>query len=154
MIQVEHSIQIGRSRKEVFDFLTNVENLPRWQASLVQSVPISDGPVGAGFQFEETIHVMMRRIRAICTVTEVKANERFAFEMRSNGPLDCDARFELQPVASGTRLTLTGTLRLKGSWRLLQPVVAGELRKETLAELMAMKNLLEAPQPAMAQAAV
>jgi uncharacterized protein YndB with AHSA1/START domain len=154
MIHIEHSIQIGRSRSEVFDFLTNVENLPRWQANLVQSVPISDGPARVGFQFEETIHVMMRRIRAVCTVTEIKANERFAFEMRSNGPLDCDAHFELQPVANGTRLTLIGTARLRGVWRLLQPIVAGELRKETLAELMAMKALLEVPQTAVAPACI
>ena len=154
MIHIEHSIQIGRARAEVFDFLTNVENLPRWQGNLVQSVPISDGPVRAGFQFEETIHVMMRKIRALCTVTEIRANEHFAFEMRSSGPLDCDARFELQPVSGGTRLTLIGYASLKGVWRLLKPMVAAELRKESLAELMVLKALLEAPQPAVAQPAI
>ena len=151
MIRIEHSISVNRPRGEVFDFLTDVENLPKWQANLVQSVPISDGAVRAGFQFEETINVMMRKIRAVCTVTEIKPHERFAFEMRSDGPLDCDARFELQPVTGGTRLTLIGTARLKGIWRLLKPVVAAELRKETLVELMAMKDLLEAPQPALSR---
>lgn len=151
MIHIEHSISINKPRGEVFDFLTNVENLPRWQANIVHSTPISDGPVRVGFQFEETINVMMRKIRAVCTVTEVRANERFAFEMRSNGPLDCDARFELQPVANGTRLTLIGTARLKGIWRLLKPMVAAELRKETLVELMAMRGLLEEPQPVLSR---
>jgi len=151
MIHIEHSISINRPRGEVFDFLTDVENLPKWQANLVQSVPLSEGPVRAGFQFEETINVMSRKIRAVCTVTEVRAPERFAFEMRSNGPLDCDARFELQPVANGTRLTLIGTARFKGVWRLLKPMVAAELRKETLVELTAMKNLLEAPEPVLSR---
>ena len=151
MIHIEHSISINKPRGEVFDFLTDVENLPRWQANLVKSVPLSDGSVRTGFQFEETINVMMRRIRAVCTVTEVKASERFSFEMRSNGPLDCDARFELQPIANGTRLTLVGTARLKGIWRLLKPMVAAELRKETLVELMAMKGLLEEPRPVLSR---
>jgi hypothetical protein len=74
--------------------------------------------------------------------------------MRSNGPIDCDARFELETVANGTRLTLIGTARLKGVWRPLRPMVASELRKETFVELVAMKDLLEAPQAAFAQPAV
>ena len=60
------------------------------------------------------------KMRAVCTVTDIKTNERFGFSMKSNGPIDCDARFDLQPVAGGTRLTMNGAARLKGIWRLLQ----------------------------------
>jgi hypothetical protein len=63
--------------------------------------------------------------------------------MRSNGPLDCDAHFELQPAASGTRLTLSGTLRIKGFWRLLEPFLARDIKKETREEMEALLRLLE-----------
>jgi uncharacterized protein YndB with AHSA1/START domain len=144
MIHIEHSVQINRPREEVFDFLTDVENIPRWQSNVIRSVPITSGAVRTGFQFEETIKVLMRGVRAVCTVTEVEVNERLAFEMRSNGPIDCDAYFKLQSEGDATRLTLVGVARLKGVWRLLQPMVGAELRKETLGELMVLKGLLDA----------
>jgi uncharacterized protein YndB with AHSA1/START domain len=144
MIRIKNSTQIGRPRDEVFDFLTSIDNLPKWQGNVVHAASLSDGPVRIGFQFEQTIKMGPRKMRAVCTITDIKANERFGFSMKSSGPVDCDARFELQPVVGGTRLTMNGVARLKGLWRLLQPIVGGELRKETRAELATMKLLLEA----------
>src|SRR5688572_16540999 len=144
MIRIENSTQIGRPRDEVFDFLTNIDNLPKWQGNVIQAASLSDGAVRIGFQFEQTIKMGPRTMRALCTVTDIKTNERFGFTMQSDGPIDCDARFDLQPVVGGTRLTLNGVARLKGIWRLLQPILSGELRKETRAEIATLRLLLEA----------
>ena len=67
--------------------------------------------------------------------------------MKSTGPVDCDAHFDLQPVPGGTRLTLNGEARLKGFWRLLRPMLATGLRRETKKELETLKRLLEAEVP-------
>ena len=144
MIRIESSIQVSRPRDRVFDFLTDVDNLPKWQSGVIQSKRLTQGPVRVGFQYEETAKVGLWNLHAVCTVTDMKANERFSFLAESSGPLDYDGRFDLQPVAGGTRLTLSGTARLKGFWRLLQPVLAGDLRKETRTELATIKLLLEA----------
>ena len=144
MIRIETSIQIDQPRDRVFDFLTDVESLPKWQSGVIQSNALSDGPVRVGYQFEETAKVGPWKLHNVCTVTDLKANERFAFEAKSSGPLDYEGSFELQPVAGGTRLTLRGAARLKRFWRLLQPVLAGDLRKETRAEMETMQRLLEA----------
>jgi len=144
MIHIDSSTQISRPRDEVFDFITNVDNLPKWQSGVVQSKRLSDGAVRVGFQYEEIVKVGPWRLNAVCTVTDVKANERFAFVAKSRGPLDYDGRFDLQPVSGGTRLTISGVARLKGIWRLMQPVLAGDLQKETRTELATIKLLLEA----------
>ena len=144
MIRIESSTQVSRPRDQVFDFLTDVDNLPKWQSGVVQSKRLTEGPVRVGFQYEETAKVAFWNLHAVCTVTDIKANERFSFVGKSSGPLDYDGRFDLQPVAGGTRLTLSGTARLKGIWRLLQPLLASDLRKETRTELATIKLLLEA----------
>ena len=144
MIHIELSTQISQPRDRVFDFLTDIDTLPKWQTGVVQSKRISQGPVRVGFQFEETAKLALWKLHTVCTVTDIKANQRFAFDARSSGPLDYEGSFDLQPVAGGTRLTLSGTARLKGLWRLLQPVLAGDLRKETRTELATIKLLLEA----------
>jgi uncharacterized protein YndB with AHSA1/START domain len=144
VIRFEHTVQIGQPREMVYDFLTDVENLPRWQSGVVQSRPISSGPMTPGFQFEETAKVGPWKLRNICTVTEMRPAQRFAFAAKSSGPLDYEGSFDLQPVAGGTRLTVSGSVRLKGLWRLLQPLLAPDLRKETRTEMANLKALLEA----------
>jgi carbon monoxide dehydrogenase subunit G len=144
MIHIEESTQISRPRDEVFDFLTNVDNLPKWQSGVIQSKALSQGPVRVGYQFEETAKVGPWKLHNLCTVSDLKPNERFAFEAKSSGPLDYQGSFDLQPVARGTRLTLSGSARLKGLWRLLQPVLAGDLRKETKTEMEAIRRQIEA----------
>jgi carbon monoxide dehydrogenase subunit G len=144
MIHIESSVQIARPRDEVFDFLIDVDNLPKWQTGVLQSRSLTQGPVRVGFQFAEMLKVGPWKLNTVSTVTDIKVNERFAFQVKSSGPLDCDAYFDLQPVAGGTRLTMNGAARLKGIWRLLQPFLAGDLRKETRTELATIKLLLEA----------
>ena len=151
MIHIESSTQMSRPRDQVFDFLTDVASLAKWQSGVIQSKPLSQGAMRVGYQFEETAKVGPWKLHTVCTVTDLKANERFAFTAKSDGPLDYDGSFELQPGAGGTRLTLNGSARLKGPWRLLQPVLAGDLRKETRTELGTIKRLLEAGASSMGQ---
>jgi uncharacterized protein YndB with AHSA1/START domain len=147
VIRIQSSVQINRSREEVFAYLTKVENLTRWQANIVEARPLDGEPLRTGSRFEQTMKLGRWKIPAVCTVTEHGASERFAFSMSSAGPVDCQARFDLHPSLGGTRLTLDGEVRLKGFWRLLRPLVVMGLRQETKSELVALKRLLEAEVP-------
>ena len=147
MIRIQHSVQVSCPTNEVFEYLTTVENLSNWQANVVRARRIDDGPLRGGVKFEQTIKLGGRQLPSVCTVTDFHANDRFAFSMQSAGPIDCDAHFDLQPLLSGTRLTLSGVARLKGFWRLLQPLAAMELKRETEKEIQEIKRLLEAEVP-------
>jgi len=153
MTRIEASTQIDQPRDRVFEFLTDVDRLREWQTGVIESHRLSEGSVRVGFQFEETAKVGPWKLQTVCTVTEMKPNHRFAFEARSSGPLDYDGSFELQPIAGGTRLTLTGSARLKGAWRLLQPLFASDLRKETRTELATIKRVIESEHAVEPQAA-
>jgi len=144
MIRFQHSVQIDRHRDAVFDVLTDVEKLPLWQSGVVQSRAISQGPVRPGFQFAETVKVGFWKVDTVCTVTEVKPGQRYGFEAKSSGPVEYAGFFELQPVASGTRLTVNATARLKGIWRLLEPLLSSDIKRETRTEMANLKRLIEA----------
>ena len=117
MIHVECSTQVARPREEVFAHLTNVDKLPSWQSGVTEATRITQGPVGVGSQFREKAKVGPWKLDILGTVTDVKTNERYAFNARSTGPLDCDVAFDLQPVAGGTRLTVNGRAHIKGVWQ-------------------------------------
>ena len=150
MIHVECSTQVARPREEVFDYLTNVDKLPSWQSGVTEATRITQGPIGVGTQFRQNARVGPWKLDILCTVTDVKANERYAFSARSTGPLDCDVAFDLQPVAGGTRLTVNGGAQIKGLWRLLSPMLAMGLRKETRQEIETLRLIVEAGRPAVA----
>ena len=46
MPKIEMSIVINRPVEEVFAFLSDFENNPKWQATSVEARKISEGPVG------------------------------------------------------------------------------------------------------------
>jgi len=62
-----------------------------------------------------------------------------------------DGTFTLEPVdGDRTRVTSSGTFKLKGLWRVLQPFLAGELQKGEKVELDKIDALLTTAQAAMA----
>lgn len=153
MIRIENSAQVNQPRERVFEALMDVTNYPKWQKGVVQSKPVSDGPVAVGYQFEETAKVGPWTMHTVCTVTDLKRNERYAFTAVSSGPVNYEGAYDLQPVMGGTRLTLRGTARLKGVWRLMEPIFGSDLRKEAREELAAIKRMLEQSADASASTA-
>jgi len=147
MIQVECSTQVARPREEVFEYLTDVDKLPSWQSGVTAVTRVTQGSVRVGTQFRQQATVGPWRLDVLCTVTDVKTNERYAFQARSTGPVDCDVAFDLQPVSGGTRLTVNGRAQLKGVFRLLRPMLARGLRKQTQQELETLRLIVEARQP-------
>jgi hypothetical protein len=111
---------------------------------------ITQGPVGVGTQFRQQARVGPWSLDVLCTVTDVKTNERYAFQARSTGPVDCDVAFDLLPVSGGTRLTVNGRAQFKGVFRLLRPLLAQELRKQTRQELETLRLIVEARNPVAA----
>ena len=43
---------MDRSAEELFDLLADVRNEPRWQPDVIEVTKVSDGPVGAGTEFD------------------------------------------------------------------------------------------------------
>ena len=65
-----------------------------------------------------------------------------------------DMRLELDPLGPRrTRARWSGAMRMTGLWRLLEPMMARELRAGEAAELRRMKGVLEGPTGAIAATA-
>ncbi len=46
MIQHKVTIHLNRPVEHVFAFLADARNLPTWQSNLIESAPLTDGPLG------------------------------------------------------------------------------------------------------------
>lgn len=142
MIRVTAAVDIARPQQDVFAFLADIGNAPRWQRGVVSSHKVSDGPMRVGTKFTETMQVMGMKFDATCEVTVFEPPQRLT--MVADGKLvHYEGGFTFEPAAVGTRLSVNGQVALKGFWRLLAPLMGGEIRKESQAELEDIRKVLE-----------
>jgi uncharacterized membrane protein len=142
-VKVNHTVQIDRSPEEVFAFVADFENLPRWQKSVITAHKVTEGPIRVGSKFTEDVRILGRNVESTGEVTALEPNRRMEFDLTSKGPIECKAQFTFAAAAGGTSLSLDGDFRLKGLWKLMTPMAAGEIRRETRKELEALKTVLE-----------
>ena len=142
MIKVTANVEVGRPVEQVFAFLSDIGNAPRWQRGVVSSKKISDGPMAVGTKFTESMHVMGMKFDADCEVTAFEPPRRIT--MIADGKIvHYQGTFNLEPSSLGTRLSVDALVALKGFWRLLSPLISGEIRKESQAELEDIKRVIE-----------
>ncbi|HEY7268756.1 MAG TPA: SRPBCC family protein [Dehalococcoidia bacterium] len=144
MIRIESSVEIEQPAEEVFDYISDLSNLREWQAGVIESRVVTPGPVGVGTIFEETAKVGFWKMLATCTVVEFARPRVMAFKATSTGPIEYDGALRVEAGSAGTRLAITGNARLKGIWRLLEPLLGSDIRRETKEELQAVKRNLAA----------
>ncbi len=83
-------------------------------------------------------------------LTALEPDRRVEYRI-THRAFDWHAVIDVDPRPDGSRLTSSGEYRLRGWWRILQPIVAREVRRGEAAELEKLKAILEAS-PATASA--
>jgi uncharacterized protein YndB with AHSA1/START domain len=143
MIALRHRVDIDRPVADVFDFVANVENAPKWQPAVIETKRITPDPIGLGSQFREVAKMLGRRVTTLCEITEFVPGKRLSFAATSTGPFSYATTYTFETTGATTRLGIDGTFRLSGIWRLLEPLVKREVRNESAGELKAMKAAIE-----------
>jgi uncharacterized protein YndB with AHSA1/START domain len=96
---LERSIIIDQPVENVFTFVSNSENRPKW-------VPVGEvrkmtaGPIGIGTTFSNVVKMMGRQWESTLEVVEYLPNEKYTF--KTSWPFPCQLNHILNPVAGGT----------------------------------------------------
>lgn len=144
MPAIEESIVIDRPREEVFDFLTEPSNTPRFDSAMIE-VEKLDERIEKGARVRAVIRVAGRSIESISEVVEHHRPDRFAFRSVES-PVDFEVRWTLTDLGEGaTRVDFRNEApNLKGFWgKLADPVVRRMYAHDVRASLENLKELLE-----------
>lgn len=143
MIEFQHRLEVDRTPQRVFALLADVERMPEWQSNVASVVRADDDPVRVNTEFEQRWKFFGRERRVPSRVVAWKEDELLAVSGDA-GFADFYCGFELTPLPGGrTQLTSRAEFRLHGLWKLAQPILAGELRREMGAELESLRRLVE-----------
>ena len=133
---------INRPVEEVFAFVSNPENNPKW-SSLSREVTItSAGPIGVGTTYRSVVAFLGRRIEGETEITEYEPNRSFA-EKSKSGPFPVENRTTFERVDGGTRVNFTTVAEPGGFFKLAEPLLVGMLKRQFEADFANVKDLLE-----------
>jgi uncharacterized protein YndB with AHSA1/START domain len=133
---------IARPPEAVWAYAADIARHPEWMG-VQDSEVVSGDPVLVGAVGRESMRVGPKtyRMELIVTVAEPGRVIGWRFD---GGPMAGEARLDLEPADGGTRATWSGEIRLKGLWRLVEPLMAAEVKSGEAGELGRLKGILEA----------
>ncbi len=139
-MRVELTIEIARPPAELFDDLTNLSQLPDWQASAIESR--ADGPLAQGTRIVERRSFMGRGIETEVEVAAYDPPRRLALRT-VRGPVALSIDHVLEGSETGTKLRVTADGRPTGALRLAGPAIESHARRELRRDFKRFKELLE-----------
>lgn len=143
MARFEHEVVIERPPADVFAYLTGLENLPEWQASIVEIWREDEGPLREGARFTEVRRVAGRRIESTIEVAALEPDRELALRV-VKGPVPGTVRHLVEADGEATRLRVVGDLTGGGLRSLAGPLLERAAKRETVSDLRRLKEVLEA----------
>ncbi|MCJ0904700.1 SRPBCC family protein [Rhodococcus sp. ARC_M6] len=142
---VEQSVVISRPVAEVWGYLTNADNWPNWENSMVECRQTTDGPLGVGTQWRGVTRILGKRIDWTSEFTEVDV-PKVSTAKSVGGPINFTLSTKCEEVEQGTRVlyrldTESGLGGVFG--RMADPLVAKIYGRSVQASLENLADLLD-----------
>lgn len=142
-VRVETTVRIERTPEDVFAFIANPENLPRWDPGIREVRRLDDGPVREGSGLAVTAEEGGRRVQLDTRVTEYEPGRLFGVAGTFSG-VPLRLRWRLRPDGSGTSLTTEGEADVGGFMALASGFIRGLVQQRLESAHVNLKRLLEA----------
>ena len=143
----ENTVTIQRPADEVFAFLADFENIPKWNYAIEETKKASAGPVGVGTRYRQTRTVPSRSVEGF-EVTVFEPARRLAMHGQI-GPFQATISYALEAVAGATRLVNNVELDpSQAMLRLAAPLAAPRIKAAVAQNLGKLRLVLEGSQPA------
>ena len=134
---------VARSPAEVFALLADLPGFSQWldpSSTYRATVQVSDDPIVKGTTYTDEVQGM----RLHGTVREYEPDHLLVFhQARADGKLAITIRYELAPVAGGTRVVRTGEIVTAGFLAPAHPIVVRTTVRENERMMRRLKEYLE-----------
>ena len=143
MIEIEAGIVVDRAPDEVFAFLADMSQNPRWQKGMRECRWTSEPPVRIGSTYDQVARFLGKEIKSSFVVTELDPGRRIRIRTTS-GTMPIGVTREVQPVGdnrSEVRAVVTGDPTRV--FRLASPLMRWMVGRSVARDYRRLKELLE-----------
>jgi uncharacterized membrane protein len=146
MFTCKVEILVSRPLDEVFAFVGDVRNRPRWDESVDSEELTSPEPIGVGSTVRTRLRSMGREYQYTWEIVEHDPPNRMRVESTS-GPFPTTLVFQFFDRDDKTEVQATVMGRPSGFLRLLQPMISRSTQKNLDTGYARLKLLLETTTP-------
>jgi uncharacterized protein YndB with AHSA1/START domain len=143
MAHIDGEIVINRPVEEVFDFVADERNEPRYNPRMLRVEKLSPGPVGLGSRFRAEMRTRPRPMEMTTEFTGYERPRRLASTTRMSR-MDIRGTLSFDPVPGGTRMRWSWELEPHGLLKLMTPLASPIGARGERAIWTSLKRLLEA----------
>jgi hypothetical protein len=139
MPRFSETIETPASPSTAFAYVADFTTAAEWDPGILESRQIGDGGPGVGARYDIVADFRGRRVPLRYEVLEYEPERRLALHGEGDKATSDDT-IVFEPTGSGTRITYTAELGLKGIWRVAEPFLGGtfaEAGRKALAGLQA-----------------
>jgi uncharacterized protein YndB with AHSA1/START domain len=124
------TVVIDRPIEEVFDFLADGENDPRFSPRVLEISKTTDGPPGVGTVYASTVKDAGVKTKREFKITEFEPPTRIRWtEVSKNLVSVPEGGYDLESEGTGTRVTLHNVFEGHGIGKLIAPAALRSARK-------------------------
>lgn len=142
MINLDFSTLIDRPVKDVFTFVSDPNNMSKWNSAVVSIQQVTPGAVGVGTKFKTVGEAMGRRLEGELQVQILEPESKCSFQLKA-GPMQMNLTMSLKTVGTGTKLSLNVQGNPAGVFKLAEGVMTGQMKSLMEGNFARLKSVLE-----------
>jgi len=145
MRRVQGTAHLSAPPPEVYAFLTEPANLPRWQTGIVAAERTSPPPTVPGSTARVVLELMGQQVTAQITVREAEPDRHLVLATSVSG-IGIVGSIDLAPSGSGTEMTLASEVRAESIFMApIEGIVTSAAEKDLDASLARLQAAMQEP---------
>ncbi len=145
MRTVEQSTEIAAPPQRVFEFVSELDNLPRWQSGILSTEKTTSGPMQPGERAHVVRQLMGQRIAADLVVTAYEPPRRLELKSEVSGVRAVAVLDVAAADADRSRVTFTMQIAASGFASFMEGMVASAAKTDITNSLQMLRRELESP---------
>jgi ligand-binding SRPBCC domain-containing protein len=142
-VSIDITVDINRPLEEVFEFVSNPNNVTHWVSPITGVKQEGSGPMGIGTRFKQTGRFLGKTFEMTSEVTAWEPNRKFSMKSVS-GPFPFEQTTAFSRHGDVTRLDAHMEGESKGFFKLADSLVGAMGRRTFAADYANLKDLMEA----------
>ena len=141
-MKVDVSIFIDRPPADVFAYISNFENNPKWQSGVIDAWFTTDPPLRRGSRYMQVASFLGRRIESTFEVIEYQPG-RLVRATRVAGWFPITLTRKVEPQNGGSRVTAIVEGDAGDIFKLAEPLLFKKLNASVEKDVHTLKKILE-----------
>ena len=146
MYKFTKSVFINRSRKDVFDFVSDPAKDPEWQANVLNAAWTSADDPGIGSTYKIVVKLPGGELEYLFEITQWDPPNRYGYKsIKLPFPIkSIESLYSLSSEENGTQVTFDAQIGTVGLLKFAEGMIGKQAEKQDGGSIDTLKQLLEA----------